>query len=150
MLNEAINRNKEGTVMIYRYLRNYKIQVMETFSITLPYDFDEWAETGWISLNKNRLTIKKGYCCDFATGFPDYEWIKLPSVVHDALKQLMRLELLDDIYDVQVDKILKEMCYERLMNCIKFMASVVYTGVRKFGRFFAKKGKSQDKLYTAV
>jgi len=136
--------------MIYRYIRNYKIQVMETFRITLPYKFDEWIETDWISLDRNVLTVQKGYCCDFATGFPDFEWIKLPSVVHDALKQLMRLELLDEVYDVEVDKILKEMCYERLMNCIKFMANVVYFGVRKFGRFFLKKGKEPDKVYTAV
>jgi len=133
----------------YRKLRKYKYQVMETTQIVLPYNFKVQIEMAWVTLRNDVLTIKKAYCCDGATCFPDFKWIMLPSVVHDALCQLIRVGLLDEKNKVHADRVLRDLCRERLKKGMKKMADAVFFSVQKFGKFFMRKGKKQDKIYIA-
>ena len=113
---------------------------------TLPFNLHTNVSTNWITLQGDKLLIMKGYCYDGATFFPDFGWIKVPSLIHDALCQLVRIGLMHDTHQVQIDQCLREACRTRLPRGLKYMADIVYTGVRGFGKLFKGKGP-QDKIY---
>ena len=85
--------------MEYRSLRNWKYQitkdeVCETGIRGLPHiktDFIELSTAG-------RLTVSKWYAWDGATFCPDVKSIMQPSLIHDALYQLIEEGFLSHIY----------------------------------------------------
>ncbi|WP_332307024.1 DUF1353 domain-containing protein [Vibrio sp. HENC-03] len=58
------------------------------------------------------------------------------SLVHDALYQLMREEVLPQSSREQADRLLPQICLEHGMS--NFRATYIYYGVRVFGGCFSK------------
>jgi Protein of unknown function (DUF1353) len=86
-----------------------------------------------ITLDPNGLlTIKKGYAWDGPSGPTiDTPNFMRGSLVHDALYQLMRAELLPQANREYADILLREVCIESGMS--RSRAWVVYFAVRRFG-----------------
>lgn len=100
-----------------KYRKGYKYQLAEVFEMkTLIHPFKD-IFTQFITLRKNGyLKIHSGYAWDGASGPTiDTENTKTPSLVHDALYQLMRQNELGIQWRVPADKLLREMMIERGM-----------------------------------
>lgn len=95
-------------------------------------------------LPKGKLIIKKEYAWDGATCFPDYDWIMTPSLVHDALYQLISMDLLGMKHRKYIDKLLMGLSKERDGN---FLPNVVYRGVRIGGRMSIKLDRTDRTIY---
>jgi hypothetical protein len=122
--------------MKFRRLHAWKYQLMEPFETYVCFWPPEDIDTEFVSLHKDcTLKLKEHYCWDGASGpCPDVKEVMKGSLVHDALYQLMRINLLDRFYRIYADKELKRICIESGMS--KIWANIIYWGVR----VFAKKG----------
>ena len=100
--------------MSIKYRSGYKYQLVEDYEVQTnifpPVDI----RTEYINLNTHGLLfIKHGYAWDGASGPTwDTKSSMRPSLVHDALYQLMRMGLLPVILRYVVDKLLRTMCVE--------------------------------------
>ena len=93
------------------------------------------------------LLIKDTYGWDGATGVAyDSKNFMRGSLVHDALYQLMREELISSKERKKADKLLVKICKEDGMSY--FRAKYVYYGVRVFGGF-AVNPKNRRKVLSA-
>ena len=118
------------------YKKGYKYQLKENYTTDIPIkpDNDIVLRGEFIQLTREgKLTIKNGYAWDGPSGptrdTPDF---MRGSLVHDALYQLMREELLEkDVHRDPADRLLQQMCKEDGMCSI--CAWVVYKGVKIFG-----------------
>ena len=113
-----------------KFKSGYKYQLNETYSIRIPiYGYE--IDTKYLSLHSGLLTIKDGYCWDGPSGPTiDTHTFMRGSLVHDALYQLMREELLPHSCQVAADKLLREICLEDGMSRLR--AWYVYHSVRLF------------------
>ncbi len=113
------------------YKKGYKYQLAEEYSTEIPIKPDNDIESEYIVLsNEGNIIIKKGYAWDGPSG-PTIDTLNFMrgSLVHDALYQLMREEMLDNnTYRESADKLLQQMCKADGMNSIR--AWWVYQGVR--------------------
>lgn len=134
--------------MKYRKLSKYKYQLMETFKVKLPFTVSSFKETFWIRLNIDELTITKGYCWDGASCAIDTHTFMIPSLVHDALYQLIRVKKIDIKHRKDADNVLKALCIECGMS--KVRALYVYAMVRMFGGKHIKLGVPQDTIYECL
>jgi hypothetical protein len=83
------------------------------------------------------LSIKKGYSWDGPSGPTiDTKNFMKGSLIHDALYQLMRENIIPQNFRKKADEILREICLECGMS--KIRAWWVYMGVRAFGACAAK------------
>ena len=84
------------------------------------------------------LTIKAGYGWDGATGAIDTESIMRASLVHDALYELLRHDLLlpKDNYRLLADNLLWRICLDDDM--FAFRANGIYWTVRLVGWYYTK------------
>ena len=98
-----------------RYADGYKYQLRAPYTIQLAEIRPaHGAGTEWITLDLDgTLTIRAGYAWDGASG-PTYDSKSSmrPSLVHDALYQLMRLGLLDHSFRPAADTIFHRLCSE--------------------------------------
>ena len=88
------------------------------------------AEWDWAAIDAvGLLTISKGYTWDGPSG-PAIDTLNFMrgSLIHDALYQLMREEVLPQSTRKRADQILREICIEDGMS--KIRSWWVYTGVR--------------------
>lgn len=114
------------------YKKGYKYQIVEEYVVDIPIhpETDIASPTGYIALtSRGKLTIAKGYAWDGPSG-PTIDTLDFMrgSLVHDALYQLMRENLLDkDSYRNPADRLLQSMCIEDGMNRVR--AWWVYHGV---------------------
>lgn len=105
---------------VVAYRRGYKYQLCDTFeqTITITPPFNIHSE--WIQLSdQGRLTIFKGYAWDGASGpTRDVSLVRRRptsirgSLIHDALYQLMREQLLGLEYRSLADHLLYQCCLE--------------------------------------
>ena len=118
--------------MKYRKLKAWKYQLTEPLEVKLGFMPPDNIDTEFIILRiDGRLLLKKGYAWDGASGpCPDTTNIMKGSLTHDALYQLMRLNLLDRKYRKFADLELRRFCLKDGMN--KIWAKVIYWGVRIF------------------
>ena len=118
------------------YTSGYKYKLEDTYStdISIIPDSDIEIPGKYVTLSKKgKIVIKENYAWDGPSG-PTIDTLNFMrgSLVHDALYQLMRLELLDkDTYRDKADRILQKMCKEDGMSSVR--AWWVYQGVSKFG-----------------
>ena len=92
----------------------------------------------WVSLSENGvMTFRPGYSWDGATLFPDFKWIRFPSLVHDGFYQLMREKALTQKSRNLSDKGLRDDCKDN--GGPSFLCVIVYLGVRAFGWLFSRK-----------
>lgn len=131
-----------------KYTKGYKYQLSETYKVYIPIYRPFDIQTQFISLTRfGLLIIHAGYAWDGPSGPTiDTPNFMRGSLVHDALYQLMRWELLPQNYRRRVDKILYDMCYEDNMSA--FRASWVYRGLR-VGGSLAADPSSRKKVYVA-
>jgi hypothetical protein len=116
--------------MIY-YRKGFKGQLYETVSFDTPIKPYDLIETDQIRLDINgKLTIQRFYAWDFASG-PTFDTKNtiVPSLVHDAFCELIRLDLLT-IIDARkrVDKHFYHLLKERKVWFLR--ARIWYRGVR--------------------
>lgn len=141
--------------MKYRLLRKYKYQVIGgDVSVELHTAFCTYINTDWVEINGPWITVKNGYCWDGATAAIDTLEFMVPSLVHDALCQLIRLQYVPREKQILADEILKELCGrkwkfdgKKIHHMNKFRQEYVYKGVRWFGKFFTRVGKPQDEIH---
>ncbi len=116
-----------------KYKKGYKYQLVEPFSVGIPIkpNANISSPSDFIVLTvEGQLTIKKGYAWDGPSG-PTIDTLNFMrgSLVHDALYQLMREELLDkEACRGLADSLLQTMCKEDGMSSIR--AWWVYQGLR--------------------
>ena len=102
----------------------------------------------FISLNnEGLLTIREGYSWNGMTKCPDCKKTMFPSLVHDALYQMMRIDFSKDSnengigdrckFRKEADKLLLCLCRQNGVN--PFIARIVYYSVHKFGKSRSKK-----------
>ena len=120
----------------YRSLWRYKYQLVEPYDVATGLDVGKriGTESDWVVLDQDgRLSLRAGYAWDGPSGPTlDTSTFMRPSLVHDALYQLMRTEQLDrDQWREPADRLLRTMCREDGMN--RFRAWYVYRGVRLKG-----------------
>ena len=125
-----------------KYTKGYKYRTDET----VVYDISGWGLVPSKEINCGLLTltaygylvIHRGYSWDGASGAIDTDTILFPSLVHDALYELLRGGLGEHVSgkfpaDVReaCDKIFRSLCLERKMTA--FRAGYVYDAVRVAG-----------------
>ena len=118
-----------------RYKRGgYKYQLVDEYSVKVRVIPGEDVSIDFIDLDlSGALVIRPGYAWDGPSGPTiDSKDFMRPSLVHDALYQLMRLNLVSkERWREEADRELKKMCREDGMSRIR--AWWVHRGVRKFG-----------------
>lgn len=119
-----------------RYADGYKYQLRAAYAVLLP-ELADLARapivTDWIELDPDgTLRIRAGYAWDGASG-PTYDSKSSmrPSLVHDALFQLMRMRLLALACREIADLIFKRLCLADGMWSVR--AQLWYHAVRIFG-----------------
>ncbi len=114
-----------------KYSKNNKYTLLEEFVYWTDI-MGATLDTEFISLAKDgELTIKEFYSWDGASGAVDSKNFIVPSLVHDALYQLLRLKLLPKEYRKKADRLLLAMLEENGMS--RFRRGYVYRAVRLFG-----------------
>lgn len=113
-----------------KYKSGYKYQLAEDEVFKTLIKPKHHISTDYINLSKGgKLTIKAGYAWD-GPSFPaiDTKSFMRGSLVHDALYQLMRMELLGIQWRVPADRLLQVVCVEDGMW--KVRAWWVYKGLQ--------------------
>ena len=130
----------------YKSLRNWKYELTEDY--LSPTDIKGFKiDHDYVRLDEDGiLLVRKGYMWDGASG-PTYDSKSSmkPSLVHDALCQLMRLELLPfDLLDY-TDKLFHTLCLECGMS--KVRAWIWYKALKVCFGSYAKPGTEEpDKV----
>lgn len=125
-------------MIYYKKRRRYK------YNLHSDYEFDTRIKVnnpGGLSLltidTEGKLKIKKGYSWDGPSGPTiDTKNFMRASLIHDALYQLMREEILPQTQRITADEILRNECRNDGMSRIR--AWWVYHGVRLGGKSAAK------------
>ena len=97
--------------------------------------------------NDGELTIKIGYRWDGPSGpTPDTKTFMRGALVHDALYQLIRMNILPKGFRGTADRLLRDICRKDGMNRLR--AWWVYSAVRLFAKNAAIPGTQKpDKVY---
>lgn len=125
--------------ILYKNLKNYKYQLYQDYEIQTaicPVETISIPESlNFIELKRDgMLKIKKGYAWDGPSG-PSYDSKNFMrgSLVHDALYQLMRNNMIGQQYREYADDLLRRICREDGMSL--FRSWYVFRGVRMFAGF---------------
>lgn len=130
--------------MVYRKLRKYKYQLMLPMLYNIGVEVGD-VDHGWITVIGNIVKIRKGYCWDGASGpVIDTPAFMRGSLIHDALYQLIRLDLIDKQFRSIADQTLYDICIADGMWIVK--AKIVKFMVNKFGMLWLNIGKAEPKL----
>lgn len=131
-----------------KYKKGFKYQLTEKYTISTSIRQVSRIDTRFISLDEEGLLIiKAGYAWDGPSG----PTIDTPnsmrgSLVHDALYQLMRMNLLDQSWRGASDKEFRRICLEDGMW--KIRANIFYIGVDIFAAKAAST-EARKKIITA-
>lgn len=110
--------------------------VVEDFTLNLHHNFG-CIDHEFFQINRNHLTVKKGYQWDGASGIAlDTDNFMVPSLVHDILFQSIRDGLLSSERFNHANIELKLLCKERGMS--SFRAWYVFKAVSLFGKKYTK------------
>ena len=124
--------------MKYRVLKGYKYDTQADEHLDI--EIYEKAHNDYIWLEDGHLVILKGYAWDGASGptIDDKTNMKA-SLIHDALYQLMREELIERTHRKYIDQLFRDICLTNGMN--RFRAWYYYKAVRMFSKnsSFARK-----------
>lgn len=131
-----------------KYTKGYKYQLCQDYVDVIPIQPKFNIDTDFILLDmRGNLVIKAGYAWDGASGPTiDTDSSMRGSLVHDALYQLMRKDLLQMSARPAADRLLEEICIEDGMW--KFRAKIWERMVRKFA-VYAALPENDKKVYTA-
>jgi len=132
---------------VREYSKAYEVEEEEFFP--WPEWFPELQRHEWenrkLRLNTEGLTLKIGFLHNGANGFPDYDWIVVPSGVHDALlwiRSYLKLATLDDKeFKYFIDKWFVELAAERMPTWRRLTPTTLFFGVNKLSKWVP--GKDQ-------
>ena len=122
------------TTNVYiKYKSGYKYQLYENYEMDIIHTPQKEIHTRFICLNTNgHLKIKGGYAWDGTSGpVIDTDNNMRASLVHDALYQLIRMQLLPSSWKDIADKIFYKMCKQD--GVLGFIANIYYRVLKKFG-----------------
>jgi len=123
----------------FKYTYPYKYKLTEDFVIEIGI-MDITIDHPYIKLKDGVLTIKKGYAWNGSSGLSiDTKTNHIASLVHDAMYQLFRLELLPIEYRNMSDIIYRSLCLKAGMITIRAYWS--YYALKWFGAYSAKPGR---------
>lgn len=127
------------------FSKGYKYQLKRDYHHILHFDTECFAVSPFLSLSGRDLKIRRGYAWDGASGPTwDDKTNYRGSLVHDALYQLMQMDLLPRVFQVEADEELALVCIEDGMW--KTRARVWEKAVNRFGKRHTMKVR---KLYSA-
>ncbi len=131
-----------------RYRSGYKYQLAEEYQVQVSVKQANDIKRDFIELTpEGMLTIKKGYAWDGPSGPTcDAPNFMRGSLVHDALYQLLRNEVIDEQWRDEADDELRRICREDGMSRIR--AKWVHFAVRKWGKVAASP-ESKKKIHIA-
>jgi hypothetical protein len=131
-----------------KYRSGYKYQLAEDYEVFVDICPEEMINTPYLSLMPNGyLTIRQGYAWDGPSGPTfDTKTFMRGALVHDALYQLMRWDLLHSVNRAKADLELQRLCLEDGMWSLR--AKWVYRGVR-LGGGPAASPESRKRIETA-
>ncbi len=125
--------------MKYRKLEGYKYDLVERYELWLGKDLPTVLIYKYLFIQRDRenarckLVIMEHYAWDGPSGLAlDTKDFMRGSLVHDALYQLMREEVLGRKYRKYADQLLRKICLQDGMG--KFRAWYVYRAVRMFAK----------------
>ena len=129
---------KRKRTIFYRKRREYKYNLRSDVEYETGIKIAHPKNLGLLEIDsQGKLTIRKGYAWDGASGPAiDTRNFMRGSLIHDALYQLMREEVIPRNERKKVDKILREVCLSDGMS--GFRSWYVYKGVRIFGASSAR------------
>lgn len=117
------------------YWKGFKYQLREPYTIELPWAIwpDDDIQTPFIHVcAAGAMTIRAGYAWNGASGTViDRKSTKRGSLVHDALYQLMRMELLPQSCRIPADELFGEICRED--GVWGWLASLYVAGLKRLG-----------------
>jgi len=114
------------------YRSGYKYQLYSPYSHNIDIMQAEDYEDSFFRWNGIFLTIKAGYAWDGPSGLTwDTKSFMRGSLVHDAMYQLMRMDVMPVEYRLSADELLREICLEDGMW--SFRANYVFRAVRRCG-----------------
>lgn len=125
-------------MILYKKRRKYKYNLHSDFEYAAEIQVEKPAILGLVEIDADgQLLIKKGYSWDGPSGpTVDTKNFMRGSLVHDALYQLMREEVIAQHQRERADEILSELCIEDGMSRIR--AWWVYQAVRIWGASSAR------------
>jgi hypothetical protein len=128
-----------------KYKKGFKYQLAQNYCISIQVVKCKYLGQ-FLELTENGLLIiKKGYAWDGCSGPTlDDKTNMEASLVHDALYQLMRLEIIPHKYRLYADNLFRSLCKKHGMR--KFRLWYYYKGVRWFANK-ASKAISKRKVY---
>lgn len=144
----VVERLSRGDAMIrIAFKKGYKYQLEDAFSLQTSVLPPKHIDTHFIRLTaEGNLTLARSYAWDGATGVPDIPSMIRASLVHDALYQLMRHDLLDlGAYRKQADQLMRQLCVEDGMNPL--LANAAYVSVRLLGEHHARRESRKPLLF---
>ncbi|MEC7119314.1 MAG: hypothetical protein VXW65_05350 [Pseudomonadota bacterium] len=120
----------------YRKRKHYKYVLDANYHLPTPICPPQRIELVPVLIldTTGELTIKAGYAWDGITGVPDLNSMLLPSLVHDALYQLMREGHLPQSARTYADELFRDLCRERTYP---WLAQLAYHVVNLFGARYA-------------
>jgi len=99
----------------FQSLSGYKYQITKLYSFATPFRIDQVHAGPFLRMGKGgRVSVDKGYAWDGASGpfTMDTPSTMRASLIHDALYQLMREEVLPQSARLEADKILRRIAVE--------------------------------------
>ena len=116
-----------------KYKSGYKYQLVEGHEETLPKPLRSYnVVTDYIKIANGKISLRKGYAWDGPSGPTiDTKNFMRGSLIHDALYQLMREDVIAADNRPAVDHLLHDMCRKDGMSWIR--AQVVWAAVTLFG-----------------
>lgn len=130
------------------FKEGYKYQLGAPFELQISLRPEESLGLDYVELTQSGLLrLAKGYAWDGPSGpTPDLPSFMRASLVHDALYQLMRHDLLDRFrYRKSADLLMRQLCVEDGMNPL--LAAVAYGAVRLMGERHARQDSRKQLLF---
>ncbi len=141
----------------YSHVKKWLFKLEADYEVAVDFDVD--CDTGYISLDKQTLKIKKNYCWDgssipfkkilrFASlGIYNADrYCKEASLVHDAFCQLIREGLMSMSFKYKVDMYYRNMCILGGLSVKR--ADFRFEKLRKYGdKFVERDNRPRNKIY---
>ena len=129
-----------------RYREGYKYQLATNYRLEITgfLKHDDICANSHIWLDATKISIATGYAWDGASGpIPDTRAAMRASLVHDALYQLIREEILGVEHKHTADRLFRDLCIQDGMP--KWRARLLFRGLLAFGNP-ATKPKNKRKV----
>ena len=118
-----------------------------------PMDFQTAFQDRHVLVTPEVIQIEPEFVWNFANAFPDFDWVKVPSMVHDALlayrhwliisNQLTEGSPEDRDLKADIDTVFMLLCKERLPKWTRFTPRVMFIAVNKLSRL-SKGSQAED------